>query len=727
MIIFPILLSAINLKQVEVEFNSASLLDEDAAADIENYTLEDVDGNEIELVSADVDSNKVVLTIKDGDEVDNQTNAVLTIDKAVLGKEYEAEFEFLDLIIPKVVGAKVIGEDTVKVIFSEPIAVADKDDFEIDGGDYFIKDIEFVNNRTEINVKTYSSFDSETISIEVGSGIEDFAGLNVLSKTLKVVVPDDKEAPKVVGYKDASRTSVTLIFDEDIQLTNDADVDSFYHTNDSNKVDTVDGNPDVKVDGAELTLNFKNSPLPEGTAYVYIKGKVVADLFGNVEKNVIRVKVEVTIDTVKPEIKKVEATAQDTIVVTFTEDVENGAEDEDNYTIIDSDGDEVKDIVKKAVLDDDKVTLILDEELDYGKYTLIVENVEDLAGNRISKASVKFDVKDTTPPEFPTEATLYTINEDKNEYKIVVKFDEAMAVDGQYSVVDLDNYKLNGKYLSQIDDMSDVSVNIKAIDKNKAVEIQIKGYEVTTSMKMEMARVADAAGNKTVELSSGLIDLVEGSNVGFSKVEAIDSNKIRVKFNDSFANFDGKDLAVYYSNNPASDFFDEEGDLDLPAGKKINISRVKVLADNEIELTLDLGDDELDHTGKYNNANVYVVVVNNKSVNKYNKTLEIGAYKVADDKIAPEIEKVTATAGKVTIFFTEEIDTATVSVVTFEVEDETVKSINWTDESDGKATTLELILEDAEAVVEAGTKVTQKAMLRDANQNAVSDLTAEVE
>ena len=184
-----------------------------------------------------------------------------------------------------------------------------------------------------------------------------------------------------------------------------------------------------------------------------------------------------TVDTVKPEIKKVEATAQDTIVVTFTEDVENGAEDKDNYTIIDSDGDEVKNIVKKAVLDDDKVTLILDEELDYGKYTLIVENVEDLAGNRISKASVKFDVKDTTPPEFPTEATLYTINEDRNEYKIVVKFDEAMAVDGQYSVVDLDNYKLNGKYLSQIDDMSDVSVNIKAIDKNKAVEIQIKGYK----------------------------------------------------------------------------------------------------------------------------------------------------------------------------------------------------------------------------------------------------------
>ena len=71
LVILPVMLSAINLKQVEVEFNSAKLLDKDVAAKVDN-TLKDADGDEIELVSADVDSNKVVLTIKDGDEVDNK-------------------------------------------------------------------------------------------------------------------------------------------------------------------------------------------------------------------------------------------------------------------------------------------------------------------------------------------------------------------------------------------------------------------------------------------------------------------------------------------------------------------------------------------------------------------------------------------------------------------------------------------------------------------------------
>ena len=46
------------------------------------------------------------------------------------------QFEFL-ISLFQVVDFKVIGR-YCKVIFSEPIAVADKDDFEIDG-DYFIK------------------------------------------------------------------------------------------------------------------------------------------------------------------------------------------------------------------------------------------------------------------------------------------------------------------------------------------------------------------------------------------------------------------------------------------------------------------------------------------------------------------------------------------------------------------------------------------------------------
>lgn len=713
--------SALNLKQVAVEFNNASQLDEKATK-IDNYALEDADGKEIELAGAELDGNVVVLTIEDGDEVDNQTDATLTVKKAILGEDKEFEVEFVDLTIPKVLGAKVIGEDTVKVYFSEPIKVADENDFEIDNGDYFIKDIEFVKNRTEINVTTYSSFDEGTIKIEVGSGIEDFAGLNVLSKTFTVEVPNDKTPPAVVGYKDASRTAVTLIFDEDILLTNEADIDSFYHTNTSNTVDTnEDGDPDVEVNGAELTLNFGDSPLPEGTAYVYIQGKVIADLFGNVEKNVIRTKVEVTVDTVKPEVKKVEAVDQDTIKVTFTEDViANSAENEDNYLILDSEGKEVEDIIDDAELtDDDVVTLTLDEDLDYGDYTLVVENVQDLAGNKLAKTSVKFTVGDEDEPDFPEKATLYVIDADDDEYKLVIKFDEPMAVEGKYSVIDLDNYILGDDYLSDIAEEDDVTVTIKAIDKNKTVEILIKGYEVNTTMKIVMARVADAAGNKTVDLKSPEIPIYKAAKIGFKDVEAIATDKIRVKFDNSFDKFYGSDLAVIYGE----EFNEDEISDDYE--DKIEISRIKQVASDEVELTLSFDDDEkLDYVGKYKGEDVYVVVNGSpKSVNKqYNLTLEAGAYKKVDDKIAPAVDYIAADLDDkiVAIYFEENIAEDTVSRLTFEVEDCTVVNVKV----DGHIVYLKVKDTDE---IDDDAKVTQKSAIEDEHSNKVTGIVKEVE
>ena len=195
--------------------------------------------------------------------------------------------------------------------------------------------------------------------------------MSVLSKTFEVEVPDDKEAPYVIGYKDASKFGVTLIFNEDIEL-NDYDEEDFYHTNSNNTVN------DVELNGAELKLNFKDNPLPEGKAYVYVAGEVVRDLFGNVQKNVIRVVVEVEVDETAPTIKEVKAESQSKLVVTFSEAVEDGAEKKANYTILDSKGKEVDVIKKVKQTADDKVVITLSDDLDYGKYTLVVKGVADL-------------------------------------------------------------------------------------------------------------------------------------------------------------------------------------------------------------------------------------------------------------------------------------------------------------------------------------------------------------
>lgn len=692
---------AINLKQVLVEYNK-NIKEGSEAAKKDNYKLVDKDDEEIELSNINVNGKEVVLTIKDGQELENQSKATLTVKKAVMGEAFEEEIEFIDLTVPKVLDAKVIGEDTIKVYFSEPIAEADKDNFEINDGDYFIESVNFVNNRTEINVKTYSAFDEDTVKIEVGSGIKDFAGLSVLSKTFELEVPDDKEAPYVVEYKDASKSGVTLVFNEDIELKNDYDEEDFYHTNSKNTAN------DVKLNGAELKLNFKDNPLPEGKAYVYIAGETVRDLFGNVQKNVIRVAIDVEEDTTAPTIKEVKAESQSKLVVTFSEAVEDGAEKKGNYTILDSKGKEVDVIKKVEQTADDKVVITLSDDLDYGKYTLVVKGVADLSANKAND-SYEFNVDDDKAPEFPEKAALYVVDKDKDEYKLVIKFDEPMAVSGQYSVLNLENYRFKGgKYFDELDDDDDIKITAKAFDENKTVEFNIKGYKVEVGDKIIMARVADAAGNRTVELQSDPIVIEKGSAIGFKSAKATARKTIVVEFDDNFKDFEKEDLQVRYGD------------------EKLNVTKVKTLSSSKIEMTLEKN---LDYTAKYDGQDVYVVVVGEKSTNKYGKTLMIGDKIKVSDNIAPALKKIEVDDEEVdyvvvdkddkivALYFEENIDGDTVSKVSFEVEDVKVTKAYVVDN------VVYLVTDKAAAV---GADVTQKAVIKDVNGNKVSDIDTEI-
>jgi len=704
--------SAINLKQISVLYNM-DIEEGDEAAKKGNYKLVYEDDEEIEISNINVYGNEVILTLDlEAEDPENQSKGTLTIKKAVTGEAIEEEIEFIDLTIPSVLGAKVIGQDTVKVYFSEPMQEPDKDAFKINDGDYFIEEVKAVNNNTEINVKTYAAFDEDTIKIEVTSKVKDFAGLSVLSKTFEVEVPDDKEAPYVIGYKDASKFGVTLIFNEDIEL-NDYDKEDFYHTNSNNTVN------DVKLNGAELKLNFNDNPLPEGKAYVYVAGEVVRDLFGNVQKNVIRVVIEVKVDETAPTIKEVKAESQSKLVVTFSEAVEDGAEKKGNYTILDSKGKEVDVIKKVEQTANDKVVITLSDDLDYGKYTLVVKGVADLSANKAND-SYEFTVDDNKAPEHPKEATLYTVN--KDEYKLVIKFDEPMAVDGKYSVLNLENYmfkdysgEYDGKYFDELNDEDDITISIKATDQNKAVEINIKGLEVTTNDKIVMARVADAAGNRTAKLQSDPpITIKKGSGIGFKSAKATARDTIVVEFDDNFKDFDKYDLAVKYGDGKPV--------------KELTVSKVKTLSSSKIEITIK---EELDYTAKYvdgeNVYNVFVVVVDNKSTNKYGKTLEIGDKIEVSDKIAPALKKIEGeevdyvvvdkAAKIVALYFEENIDPDTVSKVSFEVEDVKVTKAFAVDN-------VVYLVTDKAAAVNAD--VTQKAPIKDIKGNSVSDIDTEI-
>lgn len=608
--------SADNLKQIYVEFNGAEL-DKKAAEDKDNYKLVDTDDKEIDLDSADLDGNVVTLTLKAG--VKNQTKAKLTVKSKILGGDEKFDFEFVDTTLPKAVSAEVAGISTIKMIFSEPIDKVDKDCFEVDGGDYYIKDVKKVNNDTEVNIVLYSTLDEGDLEVKIKTnGIEDYAGFSVLKKTFKLTVKKDKEAPVVVGYKDAKPGSVTLIFNEDIELV-DGDQDNYYHTNANNAVDADITENDI--DGKELKLSFSNNWLPEGTAYVYVLKNSLKDLWENKNDKVI-VEVKVVVDDTPPAIKKLEVKTESQIIVTFDEAVEKkSAEDEKNYTILDDKGAEVKDIFAGIVqTSSDKVTIDFTKNLS-GKYVLAIDGVEDEYDNA-AKLSYDFEVDDLTEPDFADfKATLYYPGAKGQLVKI--DFDEKMATDGKYSVTDIDKYEIDGNDLADLE----VEPTFKVVNDGKSIEIKIastvddskKGVDLAAT-SVVIARVADAAGNYTKALY-GTVTLDAAGNVAIDKAQAIAKDEVKVTFKDYFSKFDAKDIILTTDG----------GTTELALAKATTSVDSKGNSVITFKLKNKLGADAKDG-GKAVSVEVVAVV---KSENKYGETLLMGATKAVEDKIAP--------------------------------------------------------------------------------------------
>ena len=754
-----------NLIQIKVTFNDASLLDADKAEDVGNYKLVNSDGDTVEIADAAVKGNVVTLTLKASRS--QQDKLELTIKDKILPKAATFDVQFLDTTIPTVVGAEVVGNDTIKVIFSEPMETASLEDeanYEVDGGDLYIASVTAVNNGTEANIELYSDLEEGEVSVKVKAGVEDYAGFGVIPKTVTVKVVEDKEAPYVVGYKDATPNGITLIFNEDIEIADD-DVENFYHTNEKNTVD--DSNDDgvadgIDVDGKYLKLKFTDNNLPEGTAYVYIAKGAVNDLWDN--KNAkIQVKVEIELDTTKPVLDKLEVIAQDEILLTFSEDIADA--DEDNFKLLDENGKEIKDIIDDVDPNGDEITIKFDEDLN-GDYTLVIEDLEDLAGNVIADTTVDFTVDDMEAPVH-SNFTVVVYKAGQSGQKIKVNFGEKMATEGKYSVTDLEKYAIVVKGdQNDIIELADAKfkkdIKITVVDGGKAVEISIPyapagktnkvdGYNINPKDRdtdtdtpydlLKIARVADAAGNYTKAYSADLPINGQGV-VKLSSAKATAKDTIVVEFSDSFKTFDSDDIELYKGSGPAA--------IKIKPSKK----KTSINSDGNTVVTFTLmSDDKLGTDAKLGDQLIFVKTKDEPaSVNKYGEKLEGGVEVPVADKIAPELAKRPGNKGKdvadvigyvydaayldddlelesypkdtyynlVVLTFTEEIDATTVARDDFTVEKFTV----------GKCVVngnkIILVLKAGTDTFKDGLDVTQKAGIKDMAGNEVTGIDVEI-
>ena len=141
------------------------------------------------------------------------------------------------------------------------------------------------------------------------------------------------------------------------------------------------------------------------------------------------------------------------------------------------------------------------------EYSIEVKDVEDKAGNKISKVTKKFIAKENEAVESKDiNVTAYKVGE--SSQKLVVDFDRKMLADGStYAINNLENYTIkvyDGDKLTKTMNLSDYhNAKIKPVQNNFKAEITLPGDKESTEdeydfskegrkVKLVIARVADS-------------------------------------------------------------------------------------------------------------------------------------------------------------------------------------------------------------------------------------------
>jgi len=739
----------LNLLQVKVTFNQ-NVKGNDEVEDADNYWFENDkgkdlkfdygsgDGEDVDVITVRVEDNEAILTV--GYEaggnyyyfpLDNQTEAVLKISEDITGEELDFDIEFEDFDVPEILDAEVIGENDIKVTFSEPIWNGDRSNFKVESADgrttYRVTRVTWAKAFTEAFIEVGKDFkDGDEIVLKVDGKLEDAADFNVKAQEFELVVEVDDRDIEVVDYRNATEEGVTLILNKDVELEDgsfyayDASgLEDFYHTNSKNEA------IEVIIDGNEIEINFdEDSELPEGTAYVYIRNEALVDLWGN-ENDTIRVKIQVDADTTAPEVEEIEIDAAGrTITIEFDQKLdEKSAEKKENYVILDSKKDEADAQVRSATLGgtgakaDRVVTLRLDGELSAGKYFIEIDGVKDTNNNATDALLEEFEVESGAidlelDPTGDVELTVYVDNDDYNkyygkvggteddgeytEYIIVVDYNRAMEVgDTRYSIENLDNYSVrfagDSKLytLTALDDESNYDVDI-SVDKGDAVvEIIIeidndeKHHELT---ELVISRVADSTGVLSVQPSktySPLTIVTEGARTGdltVKNVKAIDTETVEIEFNKDIDDLEADDFTIRTKDT------------------HVNLTGAIRLGSDDDKIIIKL-DEELKDDATFGGKKLELVVrANSQTSTVYNEKLDAAGFKVdVKDGINPTFDedkedetegiadgyKVVTTGSTIdiTLYFTEDLDdtavpAAVASTFVIKADDDTLKFVS---------------------------------------------------
>jgi|LGOV01.1.fsa_nt_gb hypothetical protein len=517
---------ASNLKEVVITYNVT--VDKATAEDEGNYTLDGYTFN-AELQS---DGRKVILILNDNFE--NQEEFELEIDGiesdegGYILEDYESgTLQAFDVTIPAALSIELKNPTTFEIEFSEPIDSTKAVDVEIENDIYSINSIN-QDGSAIVEIVLSTELPSEDDYEVVVSDAYDYAGLKAPTKSLVLEYVEDTDAPEAT-IGSANESEVVLQFNEDVFFYDESDnlassselLEFFYHSYSSYKP------TEVTIDENEVTLDFTNNPLPTGSVKIVVvfnaEDGYIQDSWDNVVDENIILYATVEADDTPPTVTKIITDTDDpnTFEIYFSEEVLDST-NEDNYVIEDEENEEVEIYDIDYYSDDDEFYVEI-ETVDpiEGDCSIEISGVTDISvsENTIVTVTKNFTKEDELKPSLADVEAEY-INGD-NQIFVYVTFPEEMSISGSYSILNKNNYVVDGYSLDGDD-------TVKLFGGRDQVKITIDDtFTLSDGNDLEIARMADEAGNLSAELHQE-INMYEVESLEISSAKTIDKSHLEI-------------------------------------------------------------------------------------------------------------------------------------------------------------------------------------------------------
>ena len=532
-----------NFAEVRVVFTDK--VDKLSAENIKNYSIAK---HEIRSALTQPDGKSVILRLdtdqtpadavpfEQGEEFGIEISGINNTDKTQTVKDYKmATLTAVDAANPIVEELELLGPYKIKVTFNEPIYDTSKAKVELNNGAYDAT-VDAADGTREVFVTLNDTLKEGNYSFII-SGAKDYAGFACLKKTLNLSYKKIT-TPPIASITSSTEKEVVVKFNRPVTDESEDALNGsyFYHTSSSI-------HPDVTTnDNQTYILDFSNNPLPEGNVkfvVVYsVGGSAITDEWGNEMKANTTFTLSITADKTKPEVTNIKIENEKTLSLFFSEALNiDTAVNFNNYLVKDDNGESIDvfnaEYTVNTVDDEYVVTLEFDDKLN-GSYTVEITDIEDMAGepNVIATKTFSFDVKDEVGIDLKA-ITAKTVEGDgsKPDY-IYITFPEEMTTDGQYGVLNKENYLLSNDVGERFDPLAEEDT-ISLMTSKKTIKITLVDNTIFSveddDFRISIGRVVDMAGNKS-SLFAATINPVPDTPIEAINFVAVGTKTVEVIF-----------------------------------------------------------------------------------------------------------------------------------------------------------------------------------------------------